>query len=135
MAFIFDSILINYLRISDTYLIEYKREVTSCHSSVKLRRQSLKIGTRGIFGSRRSNMTPVFKIDRVFINYLYMMTFGHLRVKQCQNSPKIGTQDIFGSRRSNMTSVVKIDQVLVNYLCMMTYGHLRVKRGKGPNIA
>ena len=72
-----------------------------CHSSVKRSQNALKIDTRGIFGSGRSNMTSDFEIDQKFINYSYMMTHCPFSVKQGQNALKIGTRGIFGSGRSN----------------------------------
>ena len=92
----------------------YNRKVTSCHSSVKQGRNTLKIGTWGIFESGRSNMTSVFEIDQNFINYSYMMTYCDFHVKQGQNSLKIGTWGIFELGRSNMTPVFEIDQNSIN---------------------
>ena len=102
--------------------------MNSSPSSVKQSQKSLKNGTRGIFRSRRSNLTSVFEIDQVFINYSCMMTYCHFRVKHGQNMLQIGMRGIFRSRRSNMTSVFKIDKVFINYSCMMTYCHSCQKR-------
>ena len=45
--------------------------ITYCHFGVKQGQKILKIGTLANFGLGNSNMTLIFEIDNVFINYSY----------------------------------------------------------------
>ena len=48
----------------DQKFINYSYMMTHCPFSVKQGQNALKIGTRGIFGLGRSNMTSDFEIDQ-----------------------------------------------------------------------
>ena len=66
----------------DQHFINYSYMMTYCDFHVKQGQNTLKIGTWGIFGSRRSSMTSFFEIDQNFINYSYMITYCDFHVKQ-----------------------------------------------------
>ena len=67
------------------------------------------------YGSGNSNMTFIFEIDKIFINYSQKVTHCHFGVKQGQRKLKFGMMANFVSENSNMTSIFEIDKVFINY--------------------
>ena len=75
----------------------------------------VKIGMMLNFGSENPNMTFIFEIDDVLINYSLKVTYCHFGVKQSQRMVKIGKVVNFVSENSNMTFIFEIDEILINY--------------------
>ena len=53
--------------------------MTLCHIRVKHGKNRLETGVQGIFGSKKPNMTSIYKIDNILISYAKMMTHCYSR--------------------------------------------------------
>ena len=70
--------------------------MTGCHLRIKQGQRKMKFGAMAKFRVGSSNMTFIFDIDAIFINYSQQLTGFYLRARQSQRKMTFCTIAIFG---------------------------------------
>ena len=76
-----------------------------------------------IIWTRSSNMSTIFNLDIMFINYSWMMASCQTIVNLHQIGLKVATRDVIGTGNPYMTTIFIIDLTFVNY--SWNNGHLQ----------